>query len=371
MTPAAGRRVARATLRRVLSVAIVAVAVTGGLILLTMAHSLRGWSTGESAAPPLRVVAGGPPVAMARRVWIDTDAACGHAADADADDCFALLVLLQAPEIEIVGLSIVAGNAPAEAGERIVRDFVARTGRTDVPVFRGAAASGAIRAALAGGPLTIVALGPLTNVAAALRGRSELRGNVSRLVVVMGKRPGHMFHPTEGRGGGILFGHGPVFRDFNVAKDPDAVREIAAMGLDITLIPYEGARRVTITAADLARLEAAGGAAAWVVRRARAWAAHWAEIVGFDGFYPFDAVAAAYVVDPTLLDCAPVRARVVRVGRGWPRLFGREALNVEPASAPGAAPDGSAGSTHYCPGVSPRLHAWLMARFMAANDADR
>jgi hypothetical protein len=61
----------------------------------------------------------------------------------------------------------------------------------------------------------VVALGPLTNLAAVLDARPELRSRVARVVAVMGRRPGHVFHPAEGAGGGLLFGHGPVFRDFN------------------------------------------------------------------------------------------------------------------------------------------------------------
>ena len=54
-------------------------------------------------------------------VWIDTDAACGHRATADPDDCFALLVLVGASELAVVGVSTVFGNAPLEDTDRITR----------------------------------------------------------------------------------------------------------------------------------------------------------------------------------------------------------------------------------------------------------
>src|SRR5262249_8144444 len=158
-----------------------------------------------------------------------------------------------APSLEIAGVSTVHGNATAAASEHIARELAARAGAR-APLYRGAEASRseteapaavALRAALAEGPLTIVALGPLTNLAAALRGRPELAKRVARIVAVMGRRPGHLFHPTEGRGSGILFGHGPVFRDFNFDKDRIAAAEILAHGIPITLLPYEGARRVS------------------------------------------------------------------------------------------------------------------------------
>ena len=44
------------------------------------------------------------------RLWVDTDAACGHSPRTDPDDCFAVLLLAQAPEITLVGISTVFGN---------------------------------------------------------------------------------------------------------------------------------------------------------------------------------------------------------------------------------------------------------------------
>src|SRR5688572_7956037 len=60
------------------------------LALLAFALPITEWRTGQRKTQPLPLVQGGPPVKLPRRVWIDTDAACGHAGDADADDCFAL-----------------------------------------------------------------------------------------------------------------------------------------------------------------------------------------------------------------------------------------------------------------------------------------
>lgn len=338
------------------------------LVLLSFVVPFRSWSTGERAAPPLPVVDGGPPVEMPRRVWVDTDAACGHAYGADADDCFALLVMLHAPEIDVVGISVTDGNAPAVAAEQIARDLIAAlTHGPAPPVYRGEAAQTALQAALTEGPLTIVALGPLTNIAESLRERPDLIRNVGRLVAVMGRRPGHLFHPTEGRGTGILFGHGPVFRDFNFDKDRAAAREIVAMKLPVTLIPYEAARQVHLGTTDLDELEEAGGAAAWVAQRARGWLSFWVNVVGLDGFYPFDALAAAYAIAPTLFDCADAGMWVARDARRGGSRFGSEALLVGPRpeleSGRAEKPLASE-SAYYCPRMSPTMHDWLMVRLI-------
>ncbi len=357
-----------------------AMAVLPLLVLLSFAIPMTRWPTGEREVPPLPLVSGGPAVELPRRVWIDTDAACGHAADADADDCFALLILLTAPGIEVVGISTVHGNAPVEVAELIARELVARTDRTELTVHRGAAAGrtatgraaaesaadatpaqAALRRALADGPLTIVALGPLTNVAAALRGRPDLVRSVGRIVAVMGRRPGHLFHPTEGRGNGILFGHGPVFRDCNFDNDRAAATEVLALGVPLTLIPYEAARAVSLGDGDLATLKAAGGAPAWVADRARGWLGFWRYVVGLGGFYPFDALAAAYVLEPALFDCAAVRAWIAKDRRLWGGIFSREALLVGLESERAEKPRAS-GTVLYCTRISSRMHAWLMTR---------
>jgi len=84
--------------------------VLAALALVTLALPVRRWRTGEMPAPPLSLVRGGP--VLPRRVWIDTDAACGHARTADPDDCLAILLLARSPGVELVGISTVFGNAP-------------------------------------------------------------------------------------------------------------------------------------------------------------------------------------------------------------------------------------------------------------------
>lgn len=350
---------------RALRPLLLGVLLLAGLLLLSFALPVRLWRTGEQAAPPLPLVRGGPPVELARRVWIDTDAACGHGRTADPDDCFALLLLLGSPAVTIAGISTVHGNAPLPVTDSVTRALVRRidSGLAATAVHRGssaplgergggpaAPAHAALRQALAAGPLTLVALGPLTNIALALGGAPELRPNVVRLVAVMGRRPGHLFHPAEGRGGGMLFGHGPVFRDFNFVQDRTAGARVLGFGLPTTLVPYEAAREVSLAAADLDRIARASPALAWVVERSRAWLDYWRDEVGRDGFYPFDLVAGAYPLAPALFSCAETAAWVGEDERLWGRLGGT-ALMVGPNAAP---------SVVYCPELDPAIHEWLL-----------
>ncbi|MGH6913121.1 MAG: hypothetical protein ACREH3_05395, partial [Geminicoccales bacterium] len=88
-------------------------ALAAGVLILLVAISfalpVRVWRTGELPAPPLPLVERGPAVDMPSRIWIDTDAACGHGRTTDPDDCLAILLLARAPGVEVVGISTVHG----------------------------------------------------------------------------------------------------------------------------------------------------------------------------------------------------------------------------------------------------------------------
>lgn len=358
-------------------------AITIAVLLLLFAASFAVpvpiWRTGEQAVPPLPVVESGPVVRMPTRVWIDTDAACGHSRTTDPDDCLALSLLAQAPSIKIVGISTVFGNAPLDVTDRTTRDLVAklRAAGADVPaVYRGSAGPvsagepeslqpghAALRRALEDGPLTLLALGPLTNIAKALEGSPDLQARVGRLIAVMGRRPGHLFHPAEGKGDGILFGHGPVFRDFNFDKDRTAATSVLAMQLPTTLIPYQAARDVSLTGDDLTMLEALDGTTAWSAARARGWLDFWQDEIGRPGFYPFDLLAGAYVLDSGLFDCAAAQGWVSKDERLWNVWFyDPPALLV---GLPGHVPARAlaSGPLVYCvaanSGIHRRLMGWL------------
>jgi inosine-uridine nucleoside N-ribohydrolase len=324
----------------------------------------------------LALVRGGPHVDRPSRVWIDTDAAC-DGANADPDDCFAILVLLHSPDVEIVGISTVFGNAPLAVVDRTTRELVGRVaGSSDILVHSGSSsalkaerttsiepAHAALERALERGPLTIVSLGPLTNVAATLRRRPDLAGNIGLLVAVMGRRPGHVFHPAEGRtSSGILFGHGPIFRDFNYSKDRTSAAIVLRLAKRISLTPYAAARVIMLNRQDLVRMRGGPRAASWLAERAGPWLDRWEGDIGLPGFYPFDALAALYVLHPRQFSCAKVSAwiaeddrlpvlwRVVRGSTGL--LVGLEAERPRLSSA--------SGSVTFCGGVSDALKDLLM-----------
>ncbi len=286
------------------------------------------WRTGEIPQPALQYEPTTGTNVRPSRIWIDADAACGTGERRDPDDCLALLSLTTARDIEIVGISTTFGNAPVSVTDRVTRELVQQLRSGTGPSLRvdrgcGAAAARclaeggsvdaqvALAKALHAGEMEYVALGPLTNLAAVLAREPALARRITRVIAVMGRRPGHRFHPSENRGvGAMLFGHGPIFRDLNAVMDSRAVAVVLGSGVSIVLVPYTAARRVSLRSHDLDRIAGMGAAGLWVSDRSRSWLAWWRRDVGLEGFYPFDLMAAAYIRDAGKFRCAGVAAWV-------------------------------------------------------------
>jgi Inosine-uridine preferring nucleoside hydrolase len=121
-------------------------------------------------------------------VWIDTDPSISSG-PREVDDGFALIQAFHSPELDIRGVSVVYGNAPFEQAWPISQEIVRKYGPPGLPIFAGATeavdlgretdATRALAAALEKEPLTILALGPVTNVATVLKNHPELGARIT------------------------------------------------------------------------------------------------------------------------------------------------------------------------------------------------
>ena len=268
----------------------------GALTALLLAVTLARVDTAPAAAP----------------VWIDTDPAVGES-ERDVDDGLALVQAFHSPELDIRGVSVVFGNAPLDRGLPIARRLVSEFGPPGLKVFQGAAkasdlpketeASRALAAALRAGPLTILALGPATNVATVLSKHPELAARVTRVIAVAGRRPGQRFTT----GSSNRAGH----RDFNFELDPRAFQILLNAKVELVLAPFEISAKIWMRNADLDRLASARSAAARsLAAPSRAWLSLWARLFGVDGFNPFDTLAVAYAISPDGFTCETLKARI-------------------------------------------------------------
>ncbi len=271
----------------------------GVAIIVILATPVQLWRTGRPHVQPLNLISVGPAILQSSRIWIDTDAACGATPRTDPDDCLAIAWLVE-NDHNIVGISTSYGNASGDVVSQTTETLVTKIvdgGHDKIPIWRGwprpitdaqrtvPPSRAALRTALDEGSLTILALGPLTNIADALEGRPDLQRNVTRLVAVMGHQPGHLFHPTEASGRGVFMGHGPIFRDLNFSMDEAAARSILQMHIPLTLIPYDASVHAGITAADLETLAQQGPALGWAAYTAKGWLGFWKDDIDQPGFF--------------------------------------------------------------------------------------
>jgi len=247
----------------------------------------------------------------------------------DVDDDLALLFLLGSPEIDVVAVTTAYGNTASALCHRDARRLLALAGRSDIPVHRGAGwlsrnlrptdASRAIVGAARrwSGELTILALAPPTNLAAALAEEPRLGEHLKELVLMGGRA-------TDG------------LKEFNFAAHPSASRAALGLGCRTVKLTRELCASVAIASRDARLFDVPGSLVARFVPRlarfARLQALYRAYRRGEPGearggFHPWDVIAAAWLVAPDLFgDLRELHATVddrgrVRLGpAGWPVL---------------------------------------------------
>lgn len=241
-------------------------------------------------------------------VWIDADPAIGLPLK-DVDDGLGLIQAFHSPALEIVGVSVVFGNAELEKLMPITREVVEKFGPPGLQVYAGAAselalgqsndAVEALATALETQPLTIITMGPLTNIGSLLKRFPALHGRIEKIIVVAGRRPGQRLKPNPD-----LTFNAP---DANFEHDPEAMRIILESDVPLVLTPWEATSMVWVNAEDIATLAASGPAGAWIAEKTKSWLRLWNSYMKREGFAPFDTAAVAHLTDPGTLVCEDVR----------------------------------------------------------------
>jgi inosine-uridine nucleoside N-ribohydrolase len=248
---------------------------------------------------------------MATPILLDCDP--GH------DDAIALLLALASPEVELLGVTTVAGNQTLDkttANAIRVLEFV---GRSDVAVAAGAdrpllrgqyvaadvhgetgldgpdlplpqgepVAQHAVdflaeRIRASERPVTLVPTGPLTNIALLLALHPDARPE--RIVLM---------------GGAIAEGNTTPAAEFNIWCDPEAAARVFASGFDLTMVGLDVTHKALFTQAHAGRL--AGRVGEMVAELLRFYGNFHRQVYGFDGSPIHDAVAIAHVLDPGLV----------------------------------------------------------------------
>jgi inosine-uridine nucleoside N-ribohydrolase len=145
-------------------------------------------------------------------------------------------------------------------------------------------------------PITVAAVGPLTNVALLIRTHPELLDRIASIRVM---------------GGAITEGNTTASAEFNIWQDPEAARIVFDCGRPVTLMTLDTTHQALFTAADVERLEGEGTRVAAVFADLlRFFARFHAERYGWDGSPIHDAVTVAHLAVPDLVRTVPYRVDV-------------------------------------------------------------
>lgn len=262
--------------------------------------------------------------------------------DPGIDDAMALLYLSKLPEVELLGITSVVGNASIDTTTRNAL-FLARQFGLSAPVVRGAAktldgavkdepvivhghnglgdiaipeidmadlhegvASDFIIETLKAHPgeVTIIAVGRMTNLALALRKDPSIAG-LAKGVVIMGGAFGY-----KGRSGNVT----PA-AEANIHGDPVAADEIFGASWPVAVVGLDVTHEIVLTSDYLATLSREVGENGELLRQMCAhYAKFYNEIMGVDGVVGHDLLAVTYLLHPEWFETRSGPIRVVREG---------------------------------------------------------
>src|SRR5262245_37046062 len=256
--------------------------------------------------------------------------------DPGIDDALALLFAWSSPEIRVEIITTVAGNVPVAAANTNVARLLALRRPTPRPVVAPGAAGPLARALTTatryhgadglgdlpdwpaaepleqspgavsvivdaarrhGRDLTLIALGPLTNVALALKEDAAAIGRVGRIVAMGGAVdvPGNVTPAAE----------------FNMSVDPEAAHRVLAAGLPLDIVPLDVTRQAVLPRADMrATLARSPGPVAARIQAFSERGFRIAHSDGEQGMALHDPLAVGLAIDPSLAKWEVVRLAI-------------------------------------------------------------
>jgi len=270
-----------------------------------------------------------------KRLIIDCDPGNGIAG-ANTDDGLALALALASPALSLELITTVSGNTPSATGARVAKDLLQRLG-VNIPVVQGALqalredpapwrarldniadpalaalwqevsapalvtadgndAAGAMGQLICENPgeFTLVAIGPLTNVAQALQRYPQMAGAVANIVIMGG-----------------VFALDNYIKDTNFGIDPEAAHQVLHSGAAITLVPMDATTQTLMTHDDLARVTANPHPLTQFVRTTlEPWIDYSMQTRHLPGSWIHDALVIAWLLDQRVAEGADYRVDI-------------------------------------------------------------
>ncbi|XP_028953927.1 probable uridine nucleosidase 2 isoform X2 [Malus sylvestris] len=272
--------------------------------------------------------------------------------DTDPDDAMAIFVALQSPEVQVIGLTTIYGNVYTTLATRNALHLLEVAGRTDIPVAEGshvtitkgtklriadfvhgadglgnqnfpppkgkpieqsAAAFLVEQASLYPGKVTVVALGPLTNIALATQLDPEFAKNIGQIILL----------------GGAFAVNGNVnpAAEANIFGDPDAADMVFTCGADILAMGINVTHQVVLTDADREKLAMSNGKfAQYLCKILDVYFSYHHDAYSTKGVYLHDPAVVVAAVDPSLFTYTEgvVRVQTNGITRGLTILYNKQ-----------------------------------------------
>src|SRR5579875_177085 len=284
---------------------------TAGLGATALLNKALAFASGRDEKTHMQEERNGKP----RRVIIDTDPG--------TDDALAIFLALRSPELKVEAITPVAGNVPLSLTLPNALRLVEIAGRTDIPVAAGAEhplkrrlvtaayahgenglggvqfpepktrPAGESAAAMidrmvrdAPGEISIIAIGPLTNVALAFRENPQLPRMLKGITLMGGSLSGGNVTPAA---------------EFNMYVDPEAAQTVFRSGVPITMVGLDATRHVALHEEHISALEKSSDAVAHAAGLiTRAVMDHSRKAGYASGPVMHDSLAVATFLDPSL-----------------------------------------------------------------------
>lgn len=280
----------------------------------------------------------------AKKIIIDTDPGI--------DDAMAIFVALQSPEVEVIGLTTIYGNVYTTLATRNALHLLEVAGRTDIPVAEGSHVTitqgtklriasfvhgtdglgnqnfpppqgkpidlSAVdflvqQAALHPGKVTVVALGPLTNVALAIQSDPAFVKNIGQIVLL----------------GGAFAVNGNVnpAAEANIFGDPDAADIVFTCGADVLAVGINVTHQVVLTDTDRDELKGSEGLfAQYLCKILDVYFSYHHDAYSTKGVYLHDPTALLAAIDPSLFTFSEgsVRVQTTGITRGLTLFYNKQ-----------------------------------------------
>lgn len=235
-----------------------------------------------------------------KKIIFDCDNTFG-VKDCDVDDGLALLYLLGHEEAELLGITCTYGNSDIETVYGNTRSMLEEIGRKDIPVLKGCASASNVQSEAVDflveavnrnpGKISILATGSLTNLHGAYLKDKSFFEKVSEVVLMGGV--------TE-----PLVINGKLMAELNFACDPLAAQCVLSNGRNVAVATGNNCLAAYFTREGYNRRlkQSELPAARYIHEKTAYWYDYMKEQFELDGFFNWDVVAAAYIMDIRLFD---------------------------------------------------------------------